>query len=128
MATPAPRAPRIKIDGVAAGDALLGRLVDLRVDRRLNLTGSATIRCSGAPTGLSLKMGSKVEIAAPAGSDLSGYQLVVVEGNQLCGTGTAANGAASLAVTIPNGTVIADDTGTGIGFLVACFANTITGG
>src|SRR5690606_20580331 len=65
-----------------------------------------------------------VEIAAPAGTDLGGWQLVVVEGNQLCGTGTAANGAASLAVTVPAGTVIADDTGTGIGFLVACFANT----
>lgn len=65
-----------------------------------------------------------VEIAAPAGSDLGGYQLVVVEGNQLCGTGAATTGAASLAVTIPAGTVIGDDTGTGIGFLVACFANT----
>src|SRR5690606_8613166 len=26
--------------------------------------------------------------------------------------------------TIPNGTVLADDTGTGIGFFVACFSNT----
>ena len=78
----------------------------------------------GGSTGGAPDKDEMVEIAAPAGSDLSGFQLVVVEGNQLCGTGTAANGAASLAVTIPDGTVIGDDTGTGIGFLVACFANT----
>ena len=78
----------------------------------------------GGSTGGAPDRDEMVEIAAPAGTDLGGWQLVVVEGNQLCGTGTAANGAASLAVTVPAGTVIADDTGTGIGFLVACFANT----
>ena len=78
----------------------------------------------GGSTGGAPDKDEMVEIAAPAGSDLSGYQLVVVEGNQLCGTGLAANGDANLTATIPPGTVIADDTGTGVGFLVACFANT----
>jgi uncharacterized protein involved in type VI secretion and phage assembly len=61
------RAPRFKIDGANADAALLGRLVDVRVDRRLNLTGSATIRCSGTQEGLPLKMASEVEISSPAG-------------------------------------------------------------
>lgn len=68
------RAPRIKVDGVAASAEVLGRLVDLRIDRRLNLTGSATIRCSGTQAGLPLKMGAKVEITAPAGeAAFTGY-------------------------------------------------------
>jgi len=68
-----------------------------------------------------------VEIAGPAGTDLSGYQIVSVEGRGpgLClGTGNANAGFANFVTTIPNGTVLGDDTGTGIGFFVACFTNT----
>jgi uncharacterized protein involved in type VI secretion and phage assembly len=61
------RAPRIKINGANASAALLGRLIDIRVDRRLNLTGSATIRCGGTQAGLPLEMAAKVEISSPAG-------------------------------------------------------------
>jgi len=73
-----------------------------------------------------------IEIAAPAGTDLSGYQIVHVEG----GTGTncltphqapfPAAGEAHMIATIPPGTVVGDDTGTGIGFYVACFTSTST--
>jgi cysteine-rich repeat protein len=68
-----------------------------------------------------------VEIAGPAGTDLSGYQIVSVEGRGpgLCfGTGNANAGFANFVTTIPNGTVLGNDTGTGIGFFVACFTNT----
>ena len=68
-----------------------------------------------------------VEIAGPAGTDLSGYQIVSVEGAGpgLClGTGNANPGFANFSTSIPNGTVLGDDTGTGIGFFVACFTNT----
>lgn len=69
-----------------------------------------------------------VELAGPAGLDLSGYQIVSVEGsNASCGTPffiTA--GDAHFIATIPPGSVLADDTGTGIGFFVVCFTNTST--
>lgn len=68
-----------------------------------------------------------VEIAGPAGTDLGGYQIVSVEGRGpgLClGTGGANAGFANFSTTIPDGTVLANDTGTGIGFFVACFSNT----
>lgn len=67
-----------------------------------------------------------VEIAGPAGTDLSGYQIVSVEGAGpgCLGTGTVNAGFAHFVTTIPNGTVLADDTGTGLGFFVACFSNT----
>ena len=71
-----------------------------------------------------------VEIAGPAGTDLGGYQLLSVEGGP---SGTcltphvapfAAVGEANVTTTIPPGTVLGDDTGTGIGFLVVCFTHT----
>ncbi|HEV7734740.1 MAG TPA: DUF4215 domain-containing protein [Candidatus Binatia bacterium] len=69
-----------------------------------------------------------VEIAGPAGLDLSGYKILAIEGNSTCLTGTlgVANGNANVTTTVPGGTVLGDDTGTGIGFLTACFANTST--
>ena len=67
-----------------------------------------------------------VEIAGPAGTDLSGYRILAVEGaGPQCSTGFFVNaGDAHFTATIPNGTVLADDTGTGIGFFVACFSYT----
>jgi cysteine-rich repeat protein len=73
-----------------------------------------------------------LEIAGPAGTDLSGYQIIGVEGGPAgtCFTPIsppqAAIGEANLIATIPPGTVLGDDTGTGIGFYVACFTNTST--
>lgn len=69
-----------------------------------------------------------VEIAGPAGLDLSGYQVVSVEGaggQCLTPIGVGA-GDAHFVATIPPGSVLADDTGTGIGFFVVCFTNTST--
>lgn len=67
-----------------------------------------------------------VEIAGPAGTDLSGYQIVVVEGKGgECATPPFSSpGHSTLVAFIPPGTVLGDDTGTGIGFLVACFTYT----
>ena len=67
-----------------------------------------------------------VEIAGPAGTDLSGYKILAVEGaGPQCSTGFFVNaGDAHFIATIPNGTLLANDTGTGIGFFVACFSNT----
>ena len=64
-----------------------------------------------------------VEIAGPAGTDLSGYKVVAVEGaDGSCATPLGSTtGNANVAVTLPAGTVLGDDTGTGIGFLVVCF-------
>ena len=73
-----------------------------------------------------------VEIAGPAGADLSGYQVVGVEGGTgvNCLTPHAAPiplaGEAHMSGTIPPGTVLQDDTGTGIGFYVVCFTNSST--
>jgi len=73
-----------------------------------------------------------IEIAGPAGTDLGNFRIVHVEG------GTAPNcltphvapfpapGEAHMVTTIPPGTVLNDDTGTGIGFYVACFTSTST--
>jgi cysteine-rich repeat protein len=72
-----------------------------------------------------------IEIAGPAGTDLSGYQIFGVEGGSAGGPcftpifePFSAVGEANLVATIPPGTVLGDDTGTGIGFYVACFTNT----
>jgi cysteine-rich repeat protein len=71
-----------------------------------------------------------IEIAGPAGTDLSGFQVIGVEGGPAgsCFTPISppqpAIGEANLAATIPPGAVLADDTGTGIGFYVVCFTNT----
>jgi cysteine-rich repeat protein len=71
-----------------------------------------------------------VEIAGPAGTDLSGYRIFSVEGGP---SGTcltphvapfAAIGEANMGTVIPNGAVLGDDTGTGIGFLTVCFTFT----
>jgi len=71
--------------------------------------------------------GEFVELAGAAGKDLSGYHVVSVEGGgPLCLTGTAAAGQAYSIGTLPPGTVLHDDTGTGVGFLVVCFAGTST--
>lgn len=69
-----------------------------------------------------------VELAGPSGKDLSGYRVVSVEGGgALCLTGGGAVGQSYSIGTIPNGTVLGDDTGTGVGFLVVCFAGTSGG-
>lgn len=69
-----------------------------------------------------------VEIAGPAGLDLSGYHVVSVEGaGGSCLTPSSISaGEAHFIATIPQGSVLADDTGTGIGFYVVCFTNTST--
>jgi len=69
-----------------------------------------------------------VEIAGPAGLDLSGYRVVSVEGaGGSCGTPFFINaGDAHFVATLPAGSVLADDTGTGIGFFVVCFTSTST--
>ncbi|MDG2308712.1 MAG: DUF4215 domain-containing protein [Candidatus Binatia bacterium] len=69
-----------------------------------------------------------VEIAGPAGLDLAGYQVVSVEGaGGGCLTPSFINaGDAHFVATIPGGSVLADDTGTGIGFFVVCFTDTST--
>ncbi len=73
-----------------------------------------------------------IEIAAPAGTDLSGYQIVHVEGGTLADCLTPhlapfpAPGEAHMVATIPPGTVVSDDTGGGVGFYVACFTSTST--
>jgi hypothetical protein len=71
-----------------------------------------------------------VEIAAPAGTNLSGYRVLSIEGNQnliVCGTGFfTPTGSAYFDSAIPGGTIVGDDTGTGIGFLTVCFTNTST--
>jgi cysteine-rich repeat protein len=66
-----------------------------------------------------------VEIAGPAGLDLSGYRLVSVEGGgAACGTPLgAATGEAHYTATIPAGTILGDTSGTGVGLFVACFRN-----
>jgi cysteine-rich repeat protein len=67
-----------------------------------------------------------VEIAGPAGLNLSGYRVVVVEGSGGgCLTGNQSAGTAYINAPIPNGTVLADS-GNGIGFLVVCFSSTST--
>lgn len=71
-----------------------------------------------------------VEIAGPAGLDLSGYQLSAVEGEGSgdiltpCLSGSLDAGEAYFTAALPSGTVIADDTGKGTGFIVVCFADT----
>lgn len=79
-----------------------------------------------------------LEIAAPAGTDLGGYKVLAVEGNLNGNTdpngspcltdfpATATTGNAYFIAVIPPGTVVPNSTGTGIGFLVACFTNTST--
>ena len=71
-----------------------------------------------------------VEVAAPAGTDLGGIRVLAVEGNSgflslpcLSGLGVT-TGNAYFDVAIPAGTVVSDDTGTGVGFLVVCFGTT----
>jgi cysteine-rich repeat protein len=68
-----------------------------------------------------------VEIAGPAGTDLSSYKIVAVEGNASCAYTVfsgVATGEANFLATIPPGTVLADDTGLGVGLYVVCFTNT----
>jgi cysteine-rich repeat protein len=74
-----------------------------------------------------------VEIAAPAGTDISGYQVLAIEGNPslflpICGTGLGGvqEGESYFTGTVPAGTIIGDDTGTGVGFFVMCFVDTST--
>lgn len=102
---------------------------------------AAAVQCSGVETkpwinefdyddntGLTDDRDEFVEIAAPAGTNLSGYRVLSVEGNQnliTCGTGfLTATGNAYFDSAIPNGTIVGDDTGTGIGFLTVCFSFT----
>jgi len=71
-----------------------------------------------------------VEIAGPAGLDLSGYKLSAVEGKGAgsiftpCLSGGLSAGEAYFTAALPSGTVIQDDTGKGTGFVVVCFAGT----
>ncbi|MEW6267892.1 MAG: DUF4215 domain-containing protein [Thermodesulfobacteriota bacterium] len=66
-----------------------------------------------------------IELAAPAGKDLSGYKVVSVEGAGVaCLTGGSAAGQAYSIGTLPAGTVVGNDTGSGVGFVVVCFAGT----
>jgi hypothetical protein len=68
-----------------------------------------------------------VEIAGPAGTDLSGYRVLAVEGNSsffTCGSGVfGSNGNAYFDSPLPPGSVIPDD-GNGVGFFVVCFEST----
>ncbi len=68
-----------------------------------------------------------VEIAAPAGTDLGGYTLHAVEGYAGCNFTVfpgVTTGNANFSVTLPAGTVVPDDTGLGVGFVVVCFSYT----
>jgi cysteine-rich repeat protein len=66
-----------------------------------------------------------IELAAPAGKDLSGYRVIAVEGAGVaCLTGSSAAGQAYSIGTLPAGTVVGNDTGTGVGFVVVCFTGT----
>jgi len=77
-----------------------------------------------------------LEIAAPAGTDLGGYKILAVEGNlngNLQADGAPCysdpptqvpTGSPYFTAVIPPGTIVGDDTGTGIGLLVACFTGT----
>jgi hypothetical protein len=68
-----------------------------------------------------------VEIAGPAGTDLSGYRVLAVEGNDsffTCGSGVFGDdGEAYFDSPLPAGSVIPDD-GNGVGFFVVCFQST----
>ena len=71
-----------------------------------------------------------IEIAAPAGTDLSGIRILAVEGNSgflslpcLSGLGVT-TGNAYFDLAIPAGTIVGDDTGTGVGFAVVCLGTT----
>lgn len=64
------RAPRLSVDGTVATAALLGRLVDLRIDRRLNLTGASTLRFNGSTTEVGIALGAKVEIKSSDGTGM----------------------------------------------------------
>jgi cysteine-rich repeat protein len=68
-----------------------------------------------------------VEIAARAGTDLGGYSLYAVEGYAGCNFTVfpgVTTGNANFSVTIPAGTIVPDDTGFGVGFVVVCFSYT----
>lgn len=71
-----------------------------------------------------------VEIAGPAGLDLSGYKLSAVEGAgsgsifNPCLSGSLNAGEAYFTASLPSGTVIQDDTGKGTGLVVICFEHT----
>ena len=71
-----------------------------------------------------------IEIAAPAGTDLSGIRILAVEGNSgflslpcLSGLGVT-TGNSYFDLAIPSGTIVGDDTGTGVGFVVVCLGTT----
>jgi len=68
-----------------------------------------------------------VEIAGPAGTDLSGYRVLAVEGRSsflACGSGIGgSNGNAYFDSPLPAGSVIPDD-GNGVGYFVVCFQST----
>ena len=70
-----------------------------------------------------------IEIAGPPGTDLGGYEVVAVEGNQTCQftvfTGVT-TGNANFTAVIPPNTIIHDDTGSGMGFVTLCFTQTST--
>jgi len=65
-----------------------------------------------------------IEIAGPAGTDIGGYQVIAVEGNNTCpatGLEGVLDGEANFSGVIPPDTVLGDDTGTGVGLYVVCF-------
>jgi len=68
-----------------------------------------------------------VEIAGPAGTDLSGYRVLAIEGNAnffTCTSGIfGSNGNAYFDSALPQGSVIPDD-GNGVGYFVVCFNST----
>jgi len=71
-----------------------------------------------------------IEIAAAAGTDLSGYHVLQIEGNPgglfglPCSTGFGVGkGDAYFDVTLPPGSIVQDD-GNGIGYFVVCFTTT----
>ena len=115
-------------------------LIGLFVPSLVWTTTATAVECSGIETppwinevdyddftGLVNDRQEFVEIAGPAGTDISGYRILAVEGNSSflqCGTGVfRSNGEAYFDSALPAGSIIPDD-GDGMGYFVICLTST----
>jgi cysteine-rich repeat protein len=73
--------------------------------------------------GLTADSDEFIEIAGPAGTDLGGYQVSSVIGSNslACNSPNVVPGNAYFTSVIPNGTVLGNDNGRGVGFFTVCF-------
>lgn len=69
-----------------------------------------------------------VEIAAPAGTDLTGYRIVVIEGSSgVCFSGFGPAGTAYIDQPLSGAAaIVGDENGQGMGFVSVCFTSTST--